>query len=126
MVRVPYAHGPSSTRIELRSPDPSGNVYLQIATFIAMGLAGLDEELDPGDADLGSTYKRDHSDQKLWDTRFLPRSMYEALVEAEKSEFLEKTFGAELFANYIALKAADWEDHRTHITPREHEKYLRI
>ena len=26
----------------------------------------------------------------------------------------------------MTLKMADWEEHRTHVTPREHKKYLGI
>ena len=35
MIRIPIATEPKNMRIELRSPDPAGNAYLQIAVFIA-------------------------------------------------------------------------------------------
>jgi glutamine synthetase len=123
MVRVPYASSPESTRIELRNPDPTGNPYLQMATLIGMGLQGIKEDLDCGKPDLGSTYRvrRKH---RVWDKRYLPKSMFEALVEAEKSKFLKDLLGERIYNNYMGLKIADWEEHRTHVTPREHEKYL--
>ena len=52
--------------------------------------------------------------------------MYEALVEAERSKFLASVLGPRIYGNYMAIKTADWEEHRTHVTPREHAKYLRI
>ncbi|BDD88435.1 glutamine synthetase family protein [Desulfofustis limnaeus] len=123
MVRIPYAVNPQSTRIELRNPDPCGNPYLQMATLIAMGLRGIEEKLDCGRPDRGSAYgyMRNH---RIWDQRLLPKSMFEALVEAERSKFLPEVLGKRIYDSYMALKTADWEEHRTHVTPREWERYL--
>ena len=126
MVRVPFANSPESTRIELRNPDPAGNVYLQAAALIAMGLAGIKEGLDCGRPDIGSTYKKKETRYRVWDRRFLPKCMFEALVEAERSKFLKSILGERIYDHYMALKIADWEEHRTHVTPREHQKYLSI
>ena len=125
MVRVPYASSPESTRIELRNPDPTGNPYLQMAALIGMGLQGIKEDLDCGRPDIGSTYKARRK-YRVWDRRYLPKSMFEALVEAERSSFLRDLLGERIYNNYMALKIADWEEHRTHVTPREHQKYLSI
>jgi glutamine synthetase len=124
MVRVPFAHSPESTRIELRNPDPAGNVYLQVAALIAMGLQGIKEGLDCGQPDIGSTYKKKGARYRVWDRRFLPKCMFEALVEAERSKFLKSMLEERVYDHYMALKTADWEEHRTHVTPREHRKYL--
>ena len=125
MVRVPYANKPENTRIELRNPDPAGNVYLQFATFIAMGIKGIEENLQCGQPDVKSTYdKRFHA--RVADKRFLPRSLFEALVEAEKSKFLKNLLGERIYNNYMKLKIDEWEDYRIHVTPRELEKYLSI
>ena len=123
MVRIPHAVTPEATRIELRNPDPAGNVYLQTATLIAMGLQGMKERLDCGEPDKGSTYGKGGR-YRVWDRRFLPKCMFEALVEAEKSKFLKTTLGDRIYDHYMALKTADWEEHRTHVTPREYERYL--
>ena len=125
MVRVPYASSTESTRIELRNPDPTGNPYLQMAALIGMGLQGMREKLDCGRPDMGSTYKVRRK-YRVWDRRFLPKSMFEALVEAERSKFLKELLGGRIYNNYMGLKIADWEEHRTHVTPREHEKYLKM
>lgn len=123
MVRIPYCFNPESTRIELRNPDPSGNVYLQMAVLIAMGLEGIRQKLDCGKPASESTYKKNYG-MKVWDKRFLPKSMYEALVEAEKSKFLRQTLGDRIYTNFMDLKVRDWEEHRTRVSPLEHQKYL--
>jgi glutamine synthetase len=125
MVRIPHALSPKATRLELRCPDATGNVYLQLATLIAMGLRGLEEGLDCGKPDTGSTYQKS-SRRRMYDKRYIPRDIFEALMEAEKSVFLKDLLGASLFNNYLSLKMEDWEEHRTHVTPREHRKYLLI
>lgn len=123
MVRVPYSAHPQGTRIELRNPDPSGNPYLQMATLIAIGLRGIEEELDCGKPDQGSAYNRSMK-RRVWDRQLLPKSLFEALVEAERSKVLPTILGKRIYDNYLALKVADWEEHRTHVTPRELKKYL--
>ena len=125
MVRLPYTHKPESTRIELRNPDPAGNPYLQIATLIAMGIQGIEEDLDCGRPDMTNTYKKKFT-LRVLDRRFLPKSMYEALIEAEKSKFLKNFLGERIYHAYMGLKINDWEDHRVHVTPRELDKYLSI
>ena len=123
MVRIPYSVNPEGTRLELRNPDPSGNVYLQIAVLIAMGLEGIRQKLDCGKSASGSSYKKNYG-MKVWDKRFLPKSMFEALVEAEKSKFLRQTLGDRIYGNFMDLKAKDWEEHRTQVSPMELKKYL--
>ncbi|MBN2429092.1 MAG: glutamine synthetase [Deltaproteobacteria bacterium] len=125
MVRVPYALSSEATRIELRSPDPSGNVYLQMAVLISMGLQGIREKLECNSPDKGSTYERNY-DVRVWDERFLPRCFYEALVEAEKSTFMKEVLGDSLYNNFMQLKIQEWEDDRVHIPKREHQRYLNV
>jgi glutamine synthetase len=125
MVRVPYTHTPENTRIELRNPDPAGNPYLQIATLIAMGIKGFEEDLDCGQPDITSTYDKKFK-LRVLDRRFLPKSMFEALIEAEKSKFLKNFLGERIYNAYMGLKIKDWDDHRVHVTPRELDKYLSI
>ena len=123
MVRIPYSTGPASTRLELRSPDPLGNVYLQVAVLIAMGVQGVRENLDCGKPDVGSTYSKRYKN-RIVDRHFLPKCLFEALMEAEKSRFLKEVLGEGLYDNYMTLKTNQWEMHRTHVTGLEHRNYL--
>jgi len=125
MIRVPYASNSSGTRIELRSPDPSGNVYLQMAVFIAMGLQGMREKTDPGPPDEGSVY-RSYDHTRIVNHDLLPRSMYEALAEADGSSFLSSILGERLYRGYLSLKIKEWERFRTSVTTLEHSAYLSI
>ncbi|MCK4621816.1 MAG: glutamine synthetase [Desulfuromonadales bacterium] len=125
MVRIPHAINPAATRMELRCPDATGNVYMQFAILIFMGLDGIANKEDAGKPDVGSTYKKELQ-PKVLDRRFLPHDFFPALMEAEDSIFMAESLGAELFANYMKIKIGEWEDHRTTITDLEHKKYLSI
>ncbi|MFP4084250.1 MAG: glutamine synthetase family protein [Desulfonatronovibrio sp.] len=125
MVRIPYATNPQATRLEIRSPDPSGNVYLQMAAYIKMGIQGIREDLECSKPDAGKAYFQS-LEKKIWDERFLPKSMFEALVEAEKSTFLKEMLGERLYGNLMAIKTREWEEHRTRVTQRELDMYLPI
>lgn len=126
MVRIPHAMNPEATRMELRCPDATGNVYLQFAILIFMGLDGIKNKTDAGQPDVGSTYKKEMEQPKILDRRLLPRDFFPALMEAENSTFMEESLGSELFGNYMKIKIGEWEDHRTTITDLEHRKYLHI
>lgn len=127
MVRIPYATSPKATRMELRCPDATGNVYLQFAILMFMGLSGIENKVDPGQPDIGSIYKKEKDlAPKVLDRRFLPRDFFPALMEAENSEFMKESLGEDLFNNYMKIKIGEWEDHRTTITDIEHRKYLHI
>ena len=125
MVRIPHALSTKATRMELRCPDATGNVYLQFATLIFAGLDGIATKADAGQPDMGSTYKKE-TRIKVLDERFLPRDFYPALMEAEKSTFLPQALGADLFNNYLNLKIAEWDEYRTTVTDFEHQKYMSI
>ena len=60
------------------------------------------------------------------DTNFLPRNMFEALVEAENSSFLKDFLGDPLYCQYMSLKTHEWETYRTFVTPREHKMNFHI
>ncbi|WP_084591106.1 glutamine synthetase family protein [Desulfonatronovibrio magnus] len=125
MVRIPYATSPEGTRLELRSPDPAGNIYIQMAALIKMGVQGMREKLSCPNPDIGKAYFQS-LEKKVWDERFLPKSMFEALIEAERSSFLKDMLGHKMYENLMRIKTAEWEDHRTHVTQREFDKYLHI
>jgi len=126
MVRIPHAINTQGTRMELRCPDATGNVYLQFAILIFMGLSGIANKEDAGQPDVGSTYKKELQQPKVLDRRFLPRDFFPALMDAENSTFMAESLGSDLFANYMKIKIGEWEDHRTTITDLEHKKYLHI
>lgn len=60
LIRIPAARG-QSTRVELRSPDPSCNPYLAVAACLAAGLDGIQRGLTPPPEITGNIYEMDDS-----------------------------------------------------------------
>ena len=58
LVRIPSARG-KSTRVELRSPDPSCNPYLTLAMCLNAGLDGIERGLTPPDEITENIYDMD-------------------------------------------------------------------
>ena len=88
-----------------------------------MGMEGIRKNITCGEQSTSNISSKDLS-TKIWDKRFLPKSMFEALAEAEGSSFLKQTLGDETYQNFMALKTQEWEGHRTHVTHRELSMYL--
>ncbi len=101
-----------SLRIENRMPGGDANPYLAFAAMIAAGLAGVEENLDCGDAYRGNAYV----DEKL---PALPSSLKEAADVLESSALVRRAFGDDVTDFYVhtarheqrAFDAAvtDWE-----------------
>ncbi len=49
-IRIPYVSNPKASRIEVRYPDAAGNPYLTFAALLMAGIAGIQEQLEPGQA----------------------------------------------------------------------------
>lgn len=108
-VRVPeYQPGKEmSTRIELRSPDPSCNLYLALATMFASGLEGINKGYELPDSVEENIYEMSNSRQKKLDIKTLPQNLNEAIKCMAKSELLKDTLGEHIFHTFMANKK--WE-----------------
>jgi glutamine synthetase len=104
-------HGPGK-RIECRIPGGDVNPYLAISALIASGLAGVEEQLQPGPAILGNAYE-DTGHERVPSTLRDARELFAASVLARAA------FGDEVVDHYLnnadvelaAFESAvtDWE-----------------
>jgi glutamine synthetase len=85
-------HG-KSLRIENRMPGGDANPYLAFAAMIAAGLAGIEENLDCGEAYRGNAYV----DDKLV---ALPSTLKEATELLEKSSLARRMLGDDVLGFY--------------------------
>jgi glutamine synthetase len=123
LIRVPTARG-EGTRIELRSPDPSCNPYLEMALCLAAGLDGIKRSLKAPKQVEGNIYEMSFDDFEKNHIDCLPASLEEAIIELEKDEFLKNTLGEHIFEKYVAGKKREWDKYRTAITDWEINRYL--
>jgi glutamine synthetase len=114
----------SSTRWECRAVDPSTNPYLAAAMFLAAGLDGIEQDLDPGDPALVNMYELSDAELQKIGIRQLPQTLIEAIDAFERDGLGEKVMGPELFRSYINLKRSEWWSFHNSISQWEVENYL--
>ncbi|XUX01422.1 MAG: glutamine synthetase family protein [Dehalogenimonas sp.] len=128
LIRVPeYRPGKeTSTRIELRSPDPACNPYLTFAVMLAAGLEGVEGKLEPPAPIEENVYEMSEEERAQKGIETLPGSLDEAIKLFEKSELMRKTLGEHVFTAFIENKKIEWNRYRVQVTDWERERYLPI
>ena len=121
LVRIPASRG-KGTRIELRSPDPTCNPYLEMALCLAAGLDGIKKGLTPQSANDENIYALSKKEKKQ--IEHLPTTLKEAIKEAEADPFIRETLGDHIYSNYIAGKKAEWNEYRRQVSQWEIDKYM--
>lgn len=123
LIRVPSSRG-NSTRIELRSADPSANPYLAIGLCLEAGLDGIERGLVPPasvDKNIFEMSKRELSRSGI---KSLPSNMFDAIARFEKDRFVQDTLGKHLCEKYIEAKKAEWSEYSRRVSSWEIENYL--
>jgi glutamine synthetase len=123
LVRVPARRG-SSTRAELRMPDPSCNPYLAIAVSLAAGLDGIEKQMDPGPSINKNIFAMSARERARLKIRSLPANLSEAVDAMEKDNLVRETLGDHIFNNYARAKRQEWGDYIAQVHAWEHERYL--
>ena len=123
LIRIPASRG-QSTRVELRSPDPCCNPYLELAVCLAAGLDGIEKGLTPPPEITQNIFAMDAKTRARHKIDALPGSLEEALKELKKDKLIMEALGEHVTSQYIAGKEAEWEEYRTRVSSWEREKYI--
>jgi glutamine synthetase len=123
LIRVPSAEGHTS-RIELRSPDPSANPYLSLALVLAAGLEGIKDSLTPPAPIDGNIYELTPQERKRKHVESLPSDLHEAVEEMKKDTLIRSVLGEHIFEKYIEAKELEWSEYKTRVSHWEIENYL--
>jgi len=123
LIRIPAKRG-SSTRVELRNPDPSCNPYLAIAVMLTAGLDGIDKKIAPPAAVNRNIYEMTRGEKEDQGIPSLPGSLEEALAELEKDEVIKEALGPHAYQRFVEAKQLEWDQYRIRVTPWEIDEYL--
>ena len=123
LIRIPAVKG-ESTRIELRSPDPTCNPYLTFAVILAAGLDGIKRGLKPPAPVDRNIYKLTCEERADLSIEQLPQSLKEALDALEKDSLIMETLGEHAASRYIAFKRQEWDEYQSHVHDWEIGQYL--
>jgi glutamine synthetase len=123
LIRIPSARG-QSTRVELRSPDPSCNPYLALAVCLAAGLDGIEKGMTPPAEVTENIFAMTEDERKAKGILGLPGTLEEALACLRQDKVITDILGEHICANYIEGKEAECYEYRTRVSSWEREKYM--
>ncbi|HIH69739.1 type I glutamate--ammonia ligase [Methermicoccus shengliensis] len=123
LIRVPAPRG-NSTRIEIRSPDPSCNPYLAFAAILAAGLDGVKNKIEPPERVEKNIYKLTEEEREKLGIGMLPGTLKEAIECFKEDELLVSALGEHVSQSIINVAMADWDSYRTQVHQWELDRYL--
>ncbi len=122
-IRVPAKRG-RSTRIELRTPDPTANPYLALACMLAAGLDGIKRGLTPPEPVNRNIYHLTEAESKELGIRSLPHDLSHALDALESDDVMRQALGEHIFSEYISLKREEWASYNEQVHDWEIRQYM--
>lgn len=123
LIRIPASRG-QSTRIELRSPDPTANPYLTLAVCLAAGLDGIKNKLAAPSGIDCNIFDMTDDERKFVGIDSLPVDLYEALQCLREDKFIMKVLGPHVSKKYLEAKEQEWNAYRRQVTQWELDEYL--
>jgi len=128
MVRVPMykPNKGQSTRVELRSIDSACNPYLAFAVVLAAGLKGIEGEYELPRESEDDVWSLSDRERRALGLEQLPKTLYEAILVAERSELLADTLGEHVYDFFLRNKRQEWEEYRGQVSAFERDRMLPV
>ena len=124
LIRIPASRG-LSTRVELRSVDPSTNPYLALSTLLAAGLDGIASDIEvPAPIDR-NIYIMDAEDREANGIYDLPKNLAEAVEELKNNPLILDALGYHISRSFIEAKEIEIATYISQVTDWEINQYLR-
>jgi len=125
LIRVPESRG-LSTRLELRSVDPSANPYLALATLLEAGLDGIKQKVQPPKAVNQNIYTMTEEKRHELEIYDLPSTLHNAIKELRKDTVIKNALGEHIYKAFIEAKRIEWAAFRQTVSEWEREQYLEL
>lgn len=123
LIRIPASRG-NSTRVELRSVDPTANPYLALAVMLVSGLDGIQKKQQPIEPVNRNIYHMTKEERLANGITDLPGSLTEALEALRHDEVVKSALGEHIYNNFVAEKTLEFQKYRTQVTQWELEHYF--
>ncbi|MDX6551506.1 MAG: glutamine synthetase, partial [Gaiellales bacterium] len=122
-IRVPAKRG-RSTRIELRTPDPTANPYLALACMLQAGLDGIVNGHTPPAPVNRNIYDLTEEESVQFGITSLPHDLSKALDALEADAVMREALGEHIFSEYIRLKRDEWAAYNEQVHKWEIDQYM--
>jgi len=123
LIRIPASRG-ASTRVELRSPDPSCNPYLAFAAMLEAGLDGIKNKLEPPAEVNENIYHMEMRTLEERNINALPGSLNEAIKHMGESKLVRQALGDHIYEHYLDTKYREYQTYRAQVSKWELDHYL--
>ena len=107
----------SSLHIENRFPGGDMNAYLAYAAELGAGLYGIEHKIEPPAEYKGNGYVATGCDR-------MPRALYEAVAELEKSKAAVEIFGQDVVDHYLNAARVERDAYDAAVHAWDRERYL--
>ena len=121
MIRVPAQRG-NEAKIILRSPDPTCNPYLVLASAAEAGLNGIVEKTEPPPP-VPEEGPEVSNLKQIIKKQGLPRSLNEALQALAEDKFIQDALGEHIYRRFLESKEAEWERFQAEVHQWELDEY---
>lgn len=123
LIRVPQ-NVEDGTRLELRSPDASSNPYLVLALCLAVGLDGIEKQMELSPELKRSIRKLNKKEKEEMGIDSLPENLNDALNEFHADELVKEVLGTDFTKYYLKAKKEEWLEYMEQVSEWELEQYL--
>lgn len=125
LIRIPASRG-LSTRIEVRSVDPSANPYLAMAVILEAGLNGIEQQLTPPAAVDRNIYVMNAQERVEAGIGNLPANLNDALAALAEDKVIQDALGEHIYANFREAKEIEFDMFRTQVHQWERDQYMKM
>lgn len=125
LVRIPSSRG-VSTRIEVRSVDPTANPYLAMAVILEAGLDGIRNELTPPAEVDRNIYVMTEEEREESGIGSLPGNLDDALLLLSTDKVAQEALGRHIYANFKEAKEIEFDMYRTTVHQWERDQYMKM
>jgi len=122
-IRVPAKRG-RSTRIELRTPDPTANPYLALACMLEAGLNGIKSGAKPPEPVNRNIYDLTEEESGELGITSLPHDLTHAIDALEADSVVREALGEHIFSEYVRLKRGEWAEYNEQVHRWELDQYM--
>lgn len=123
LIRVPAKRG-ASTRIELRSPDPTCNPYLAFAMMLKAGLDGIEKGTNPPPPVDRNIFAMTDEELQKAGIESLPANLMEALAALKEDKVIASVLGEHILTMYAEAKEKEWAAYLNQVSQWEIDEYI--
>ncbi|MCT7686080.1 MAG: type I glutamate--ammonia ligase [Lactobacillus iners] len=123
LVRIPAAEE-VTTRLELRSADPTANPYLLLSATLKAGLNGIKEAKMPMEPVTSNVFEMSEEKRKELGIKPLPSTLHNAIKAFKADKLIQEALGEHLTKSFIDSKELEWARYTQSVSEWERQRYI--